>query len=464
MLLRFRCKNYKSIRDLTELNLTSAATRAPEREDSLLETPIKGVKALRAAVIYGANASGKSNLLEAMRQFSVMVATSQSRWEPTAEIPSFDPFALDQKSKTEETLMEMEFVINKHVFNYGFTFSKSTFTGEWLSDITGSRDKVLFRRTGEMQNFSINFPGKNLASTAKELELLLLTKEQTRSNSLFLSAAAQNNNPILSEIFEWISSRFNLLRIKETPYFRGREADLWSDPERKQQVIRLLAFADVGIVDYEITEQEEPEEVKKLTEAIFKTMREVMGREISEPAGKDSDPKRHSIKMLHKGADGVLYPMDLGKESSGTRAYFMMVAPILRELSTGGLLLVDEFESSLHPLLARQMVRMFNEAEFNPLGSQLVFTTHNTHLLDLDLLRRDQIWFVDKDQSGASSLTPLSDYKPRKEQDVAAAYLHGRFGSVPLLDENQLRSALAPSSGDDHMTKKSGEVIGTTSV
>jgi len=148
------------------------------------------------------------------------------------------------------------------------------------------------------------------------------------------------------------------------------------------------------------------------------------------------------VRMLHRGAEGKLYPLATSQQSRGTLAYFSILGPLLDELRDGSILLIDELESSMHPLLVRQLVRIFNDPDLNPRGAQVIFTTHNTGILDPQILRRDQIWFTERKQDGATALYPLTEYKPRKDQNIEVAYLHGRFGAIPFLDSELLYSAL----------------------
>lgn len=441
MLLRFRCKNFRSIREEQELSLIAAKTRSDERNDSLLETPIKGVQALRCAAISGANASGKSNVLGAMQAFSWMVSTSQRKWPPTGAIPAWDPFEMDETSSTGETEFQIDFVIGKQVFNYGFRFSRTAFLEEWLNDITGKKKKF-FRRTTEGPTISVEFPGRNLSSTDEGSKHLDAIRLLTRPNSLFLSAAAQSNHQLLSEIFKWIFIRFDEISSSVPHALRLDTADDCSDPDRKERIKKLLQFADIGISDIEVAEEEEPEQSKKFQTALVRALKEV-NPEVAAKISQSSSLSRHNIKMVHSVAGGKSYPLDFDEESDGTKTYFSMLGPILEVLRDGTLVLIDELEASLHPHLAKQIVRIFNEPALNPKGAQLIFATHDTNLFDLALMRRDQFWFTVKNENGATVLVPLSDYKPRKDQNIEAAYLHGRFGAVPFLDDNLLRAALA---------------------
>ena len=442
MLLRFRCKNFRSIREEQELSLVASKTRADERNDSLLDTPLKDVKALRCVAIYGANASGKSNVLSAMRVFSRMVSMSQRHWDPTGAIPTWDPFALDEASGVGETEFQIDFVLGSRVYNYGFRFDRVVFLEEWLIDKTKSNPgRELFRRTTIESTVSVKYTGRNLDATGEDSKHLDAVKLQTRPNSLFLSSAAQNNHEFLSTIFRWIVERFHQISTKDPSSLRLYTAESCSEPSRKEKIKELLRFADIGISDIEVAEEEEPEQAKKFHTAFVRAMKEI-DPEAASNMSEEFSFSRHNIKMLHSVAGDKSYPLNFEEESAGTRAYFYMLGPLLDVLRDGTLVLIDELEASLHPHLANQIVRIFNDPDLNPKGTQLIFATHDTNLLDLNLLRRDQIWLTEKNQDGATVLVPLSDFKVRTDQNIASAYLHGRFGAIPFLDETLLQAAL----------------------
>jgi AAA15 family ATPase/GTPase len=207
----------------------------------------------------------------------------------------------------------------------------------------------------------------------------------------------------------------------------------------------LLTFADIGIADFEVLEEETPDEFKNFQRAIFAAVKEVAPETSLNSTEIDAviGSYQHKIMMMHQGADEKVYPLDFAEESSGTRAYFEMLGPLLDGLRDASGVLIDELESSLHPNLSSQIIRIFSEPSLNPKGAQLLFTSHDTNLLDLGLLRRDQIWFTEKGHDGATNLARLSDFRPRKDQNIGAAYLHGRFGAIPFLDDDLLRKIAA---------------------
>jgi AAA15 family ATPase/GTPase len=439
MLLRFRCKNFRSFRDEQEISLVAARTRSEEPDHRLIETKIKGVSALRCAGIYGPNASGKSNLLKAMAAFSFIISASQKRWDSSDKIPAWDPFMLDEDSRSGETEFEASVVINDLEYRYGFRFNESSFSEEWLYEYA-PKERTLFRRKTIENRVEVEFTGRNL--TGSTLETI---RQLTRTNSLFLSAAAQNNYERLATIHKWFVQRFAIISGQDSTDLLPVTANLCKQLTVKGPIRKLISFADVGIDDFDIVEEDAPENVKKMYAAMIRAARE------TDPEGADKMGERESfvhsdVLMMHRGRGGKLYNLKADQESRGTLAYFSVLGPLLEELREGSVLLIDELESGMHPLLVRQLVRVLNDPALNPNGAQFIFTTHNTSILDPEILRRDQVWLTEKNQEGSTVVYPLTSFKPRKDQNIEAAYLNGRFGAIPFLDDELLTSALRSGS------------------
>jgi hypothetical protein len=455
MLLRFRCKNFRSIREEQELSLIASKTRTDERSESLIETPIDDLKLLRCAAIYGANASGKSNVLDAFAAFGRAVSNSWRSWKPNGPIPEFDPFLLDGTSQEAQIHFELTFLLGSQIYRYSFRFDRSKFNEELLVDVTGN-DKVLFHRSPE--SAGIRFPNKNLGKTLSDKRHLEGIERDVRPNSLFLSAAAQRAHPLLSRIYAALSDSFNAMHWKNMPGRQRYTAELCSSVEFRSQILKMIRFADAGISNLEISRREYPDSEMRTLRAVMAALKESDPEKFAEVSEEPEVlPSIPEVRMAHLGMDGRHYFLDESKESDGTQAYFSALGPILRALNSGSVLLIDELESSLHPKLARELVGVFNSAVLNPKGAQFVFTTHNTNLLDLDLLRRDQIWFTEKSSDGATRLYSLSDYQPRTSQNIEAGYLGGRFGAVPFLDEGLLRESLIPGEPAQASLGFSGE-------
>jgi AAA15 family ATPase/GTPase len=449
MLLRFRCKNFRSFRDEQEISLVAAKMRSEEPDKRLIETKIKGISGLRCAAIYGPNGSGKSNLLKAMAKFSLIISASQKRWDSTDKIPAWDPFMLDEDSRLGETEFEASVVINEVEYRYGFRFNETSFLEEWLYEYA-PKERTLFRRKTIDNNVEVEFTGRNL--TGSTLETI---KQLTRPNSLFLSAAAQNNYERLAAIHKWFVHRFNIIKGQDCTQMLPFTANLCKQAKVKDPIRNLLGFADVGIVDFEVVEEDAPDDFKKWYAAIARAAKEAGIKTDEKMAERDSFVHAE-VRMMHRGAKGKSYPLTTEQQSRGTLAYFSVLGPLLDELKDGSVLLIDELESSMHPLLVRQLVRIFNSPDFNPKGAQIIFATHNTGILDPEILRRDQVWLTQKKQEGNTVLYPLTDFKPRKDQNIEAAYLHGRFGAIPFLDSEILASTLGSRSANEDC-KQSGE-------
>lgn len=496
MLLRFRCKNFRSIREEQELSLIAAKTRTDEKSESLIDTPFDDLKLLRCAAIYGPNASGKSNVLVALSAFSQIVSQSQRLWKPYGPIPAYTPFLLDELSRTEDTEFEIGFLIDSSTYKYGFRFDLTAFHEEWLIDTTGRRDKELFRRTTESPQSikrrevedlrayaalpvlekladskrrsleflgavdaltAISFPNRNLGKTLEESRHLEGIRLDVRANSLFLSAAAQKNHPVLSKIYAYLSDALEAIQDQKSQSL-SRTAATCSDNGRREQIKKMMEFADTGIHDLEVIPQDLSDRDKQSMLAFIVALKEAHPEIYSQmPTDGSNLPQNFEIRMTHQGAGEKSYPLESSQESEGTLAYFSILGPLLDGLRDGKVLMIDELESSLHPALARELVRLFNSPELNPKGAQILFTTHSPSLLDLDLLRRDQIWFTEKSRDGATRLYPLSDYQPRTNQNIEAGYLGGRFGAIPFLDSQLLRESLITKEPPQASLKFTGE-------
>jgi uncharacterized protein len=418
LLIQFRVQNHRSLRDEQTLSLVAAT-----KDDGahLLQPQGLDEALLPAVALYGANASGKTNVLLALAFMRRAVAQSHRLWEPDAGVPQ-EPFALSDR-KNELSLYEVDAFISGVRYRYGFALGSERVEKEWLHAWPNGRKQAWFDRERNEFSFGRLFQGEN--------EII---RGLTRDNSLFLSAGAQNNHPALLPIFRWFREMMFELGRSRSYGFRpygvnpmlqnrmfeemfSRQTSLFPDDDPilsdREAVVRLVQAADTGIVDVRI--ERTPDEPK--------------GRTVP----------RVTLYFRHKTSDPdtAWLPMDV--ESAGTVTLLDLAMRVVPALRIGGVLCVDEIESSLHPMLASALLRLFCNAETNPNGAQLVFTTHDTNLLGNVLgsgpLRRDQIWFTEKDESGASHLYPLTDFHPRKEENLERGYLQGRYGAVPYLGE-----------------------------
>lgn len=417
MLIEFRVENHRSIRD--EQVLTMEAGRVGAADDPTPRTvPGRAGKILPVAALYGANASGKSNVLDALAFMKDAVVHSLRSWSPDEGIPR-DPFAWGRK-RSEPSMFEVEIIIHGTRYRYGFRVNDTAFMEEWLYAWPKGKKQTWLERDGG--TFAC---GKHLTGESKIIEGV------TRTNALFLSAAAQLNHPQLTPIYCWFGF-IETINVHHRGGSTGRrrfdsfvsmlidedmaimELARFHDSEVADSMLghlkSLLRAADVGIVDVRIKEKSAPAVRYRLDDLEFK----------------------------HQGESNDMW-LPLGDESRGTRTLLRIAAPMLQAIQRGRLMVVDELESSMHPNLAEHIVRQFNDPEINKRDAQLIFTTHDTNLLGSlsgePGLRRDQVWLTEKNATGATVLYPLTDFKPRKEENIERGYVQGRYGAIPYLGD-----------------------------
>jgi uncharacterized protein len=420
MLIEFRVANFRSLKD--EQALTMESDAPPDATDPRVRTiACHGKPLLQAAVIFGSNASGKSNLLTALAFMRQMNLHSLDDWFVSGGIPR-NSFAWSSKSK-EPSLFEVVFESEGEKYQYGFVVDDQRVREEWLfgwsADRTLSADETLsadgkypvFVRDGSQIQWG--------AVTAQTRELL---GQAVASSGLLVTAAQQSSQQAFKATNGW----FRRIRTVNLPIRHpGRAASGGSLealdtanrfvlPEEGTRLWRLckefLRSADLGIVDI----KQEPN---------FRGLEQGT-----------SQPSENRILIRHTEAEDSW--LDLEEESEGTKHLLRLCVPVVQTIESGGLLLVDELESSLHPLLGEAIVKVFHFRDSNPRGAQVLFTTHDTRLLetlsDQPLLRRDQIWLAEKDNVGASRIYPLTDYKPREPENLQRGYLQGRYGAIPF--------------------------------
>ena len=425
MLVRFRVVNHRSFREEQEL---SFATGLSHRRG--LEMPQVGVPVLPAMAIHGANASGKSNVLDALQFFAQAVRRSYRSWNPDGGVPR-SPFAFCAEPAVEPSTFEVDFVAEGARWVYGADLDSQRVTHEWLYQYGESRRRrTLFERNAKEFSFGATFSGPN--QTIAKL---------TRGNSLFLSTAAQNGHEGVMPVWRW----FRKIRFADPGDLTARQSfttGLLDKPELRAVVMQAMKAADFGLVDLKVVETEIPEAARRFVELI--------ARESSPPTEVPSNLTRSEVQFKHAAGTHSAF-LDWEDESHGTRAWFGLLGPMLLVLREGSLLCFDELDHHLHPLLVEQIVTAFQDPRVNRHGAQLLFTTQRTFDLRPSpssdsgepVLDRDQIWLTEKEPSGESRLYPLSNYRPRRRQNLERAYLQGRFGGVPYADvRDALVSAL----------------------
>lgn len=405
MLIRFRVRNFRSLRDEQELSMV-ASLKDGGRGAVHVET--LGVDLLQVAGIYGANAAGKSNVLDALRFMQTAVTASHRQWRPEGPIPH-EPFVLDPAWRSRPSKFAIDFLLDELHFQYGFELNAEIVLREWLYAFPNKRRQTWFAR--DKQQFTF---GRSLKGPNRTIQGL------TRSNSLFLSAAAENNHPSLGPIYGWLAGGLLFTKRDEDNARLAAIAERLARGDQEiTEILGLVRLADLGIVDV----RSRPLVGMASYVAI-----------LLEPEKMESLAK---LELYHR-SQGEPVALSITQESRGTLAWLSLVGPILNALKNGAVLCIDELDSSLHPLLATVAIKIFESPDQNKNRAQLIFNTHDTALLGNLLphpsLRRDQIWFVEKDEEGATKLYPLTDFKPRNLENLERGYLQGRYGAVPFIE------------------------------
>ena len=432
MLLRFGVENHLSIRDRQELVLTAA--KQVKRRGHVLPVPILREEAVPVAVLYGANAAGKSNLISAIRAMRWHVVKSHESRGASDPIRRH-PFLLDRESEDKPTRFDCMFTINDHdasgpqdasgsqeVYEYGFVFTNAEFVHESLHRIVRHKrqtTQMLFdRRTtnGETRvDFGTRLRGENRAIASL-----------TRPNSLFLSAAAQNNHSQLGAIHRQFADHWQPLRGEARQSTIARLLDGFAD---QHAFMELMRQADLGVVGTELKDYEPAEADHERIRKLSLALAELSGSP-SEAAELSQPLKR--LRFEHASGDGTR-SLDFDLESRGTQRLAALAIPVLNAVAAGHLVVVDELDASLHHRLAAALVRLFKSAT-NRHGAQLVTTVHDTTLLR-DGLELDDVWFAEKDRAGVSRFTPLTDYRIRSREDLEQVYRDGRVGGAPVIGD-----------------------------
>ena len=414
MLLRFGVSNRLSMRDRQELSLTASSLKDPT--EGLIDCPsVPSGSVLPAALIYGANASGKTNFVDSIRVMREMVLTSHSKGEPGGGVPQRRPFALDPANAESPTRFDVDFMMDGVRHHYGFEASDEAFLSEWLYAFPKAHRRMLFEREGDEFHF-----GRALGGQNKTIAQLV------RPNSLFVSAAAQNDHEQLSGLYAYFNS---ILGVHGSAVTGNAISAHFVEDEPDDRVIDFLAKIGTGIVDYRREEHEVSDKVRAFRREIEAALERTLNMSVS--LDSNTADKSISFEFGHRGHDGSPVFLSLDRESAGTRRLLVVLDFVFRALDEGVPICVDELDASLHTYAAEAVLALFCSRKTNPRGAQLIATTHDINLMRSSVLRRDQVWLADKDAGGATRLYPLTDIRTRSGDDLAKGYLQGRFGAVP---------------------------------
>lgn len=422
MLIEFSVTNFRSIKDTQVLSMVASSSKERWEANTFAPHSPSTPRLLHSAMILGPNASGKSNLVKALYFMADLVEHSASGKQRGDRL-NLQPFRL--KAETTQAPSEFEIVFEQSSvrYQYGFAATAEGIREEWLIAFPEGRSQRWFARTvdpaGEHTEW---YFGPAFKGPKKTLS------EATRPNALFLSTAVQLNNQQLQPVFDWFVDRLRAVpagRDFPTTHFDSYTATRCRKDTDRKRVLEFLKAADLGIEGLSV-------EVAKWTaEDLPEGFPDDLAKQL---VGKE----RLEIHSQHHDLDtGESVDFDFGDESDGTRNLFSWAGPWLDVLDRGLVLVIDELDTSLHPILVRFLVNLFHNAETNPYGAQLICTTHDVTQLEGEL-RRDQVWFVEK-RDQQTRLYPLSDFRPRKEEAVGRGYLRGRYGALPTPQPRRIR-------------------------
>lgn len=416
MIIEFKVKNFTSIRDPQTFSLVANASKELEQNNTF-STDIGSL--VRSAVIYGANASGKSNLLSALQFMSLFVLLSAKDSQPGEKI-NVKGFLFDEATRQSPSEFQISFIKDYIRYQYGFTVDENHILEEWL---------IAYPANGRAQHWFSRIFDKEKDEYAWKFSKLFKSnkiEEITRKEVLFLSNAVKFNNKQLEPIFTWFQK--DLIFIDSASRKGGiykRSVDLINTDEGKNKVLKFMHVADPSIADITV-------KIEKFSEEKIPLFPSSMPKEVQDFIRKEMMKKDNAeISFTHSGN----FSLDFQSESDGTIKLLDHAGSWLDALENGRTLIVDELDNSLHPLVVRFLIQLICNQKANKKNAQLIFTTHDTSLLDTKIFRRDQVWFVEKDKNNATQFYPLTDFSPRKHEAIGAGYLQGRYGALPYIGE-----------------------------
>lgn len=419
MLLEFRLGNFRSYAAEKRFSMVAGAGKELPSNTMKIEG-FERYPLLRSAAIYGANASGKSNLIQAFAFFRHFVLRSSESRQEGDKIP-VHPFMLDPRLAKKPSDFEMTFLLDGVRHQYGFVVSQERVHEEWLTVYPKGKPQEWFHRTLDAAGKS-NWSWSRTYLRGDKSQLA----ERTRDNALFLSVAAQWNHLQIEPIYRWFRNHLKVLPGKANAMSHTR-SQLLGDSTFREWLTGVLTAADTGISRVLAKESKISKDLLRFPSEIPDDMRKYL----TESFLNELKVEVHTTRRL-PGTDKEI-EWDLEQESDGTQRMLELLGPIYDVLQEGAVLIMDQLDTSLHPYITRELVQLFNNPKTNPGRAQLVFTTHDTSLLDPTLFRRDQVWFTAKDGTGATDLYSLQDFSLRKGEAIQKGYFAGRYGAIPVL-------------------------------
>jgi predicted ATPase len=444
MLIEFKVTNYRSIRAEQTLSMVASnySDELPQNLISCDHVPgLKGVKLVKVVAIYGANASGKSNIINAFRFYAEFIRDSATKLQPGAAT-GVQPFKLDPACLTEPSKFEMTAVIDGIRMLHGIELTNERVTREYLVAYPKSKPQVWFEREWDGDKYQWS---KSTAYFRHDDAL----REKVRANVSFVSLAAQFNHEQAKVPYDWCAAHLQVAAAEHTKLPGMLTHIMVTDEARRLELLKAVKAADIGAVDLRMRKPGWRDTLSwttyrqfpiARTEGVSEDFLRHLETDKTEPAEKlraslESAGEGMGIpELIHQGVGALKVALNYyDEESSGSRRFIDLIAQLSFARAANQLSVFDELETSLHPLLAKALLEFVLSKTETTHTAQLLFTTHNPLLLDQTLLRRDQIWFTEKDQEGATRLYPLTDFKPRKDESLIKGYLAGRYGGIPFI-------------------------------
>lgn len=386
MLIQFSVTNFLSFRD--EVILSLSTNKDNSHKENLLF--YKNERILPSVAIYGANAAGKSNLHKAMRAAIRMIRSSNNLQIDHPLL--ITPFLLDENSRNNKTKFEFIYVYNGIKYEYGFVLDTQYVWEEYLYEYRSSKPSMIFERS------NIN----TYRFTSKSKPQLSKIVDKNTSNKLFLATATSWNSDLTKDAYMWFSNMVDTYDSQNLEELMFKEFEK-NDDSLNEFILHLLQKADINITNFNYETNEQP---KIMT----------------------------SHQVIENGKKQE-YELNYFDESNGTKRLFTYGPVLKNALENGKTIIIDEIDNALHPAMTKSLIEMFQNPNINKKSAQLIFNTHETSLLDLNLFRRDQIYFVEKDnKTGVSDLYSLDDFSPRKSENIQKGYLQGRYGAMPVVN------------------------------
>jgi uncharacterized protein len=417
MLIEFSVGNYRSFKEKVTFSMVAANLVSQDKNLDInnVFAVDEELSLVKSAAIYGANASGKSNLAKAL-QFMKWFMVNSSKETQSTESIGVERFKLSTETDDQPSFFEIVFLLDGQQHRYGFTADREKVVSEWLFYVPKTRETQLFSRQDHNFDIAKVYKADGIAT-------------KTRTNALFLSVSAQFNVEKSESILDWLTYQVNLISGLDDENLSTTVSCL-IDKQHHSEIIELIQKLDLGIAGIEVEQIHARDVLKDVSDPQQKRLLRMLSK---------NNIALNTISTTHRKFDSQGQQISFeefdidDEESDGTKKIFALSSLLIDTLKNAKILIIDEFDARLHPLMSRSIVELFNSNDTNPHNAQLIFMTHDTNLLSNKIFRRDQIWFTEKNRYGATSLYSLAEYKVRNDASFESDYIKGKYGAIPYI-------------------------------